>query len=373
MKAVFWSAAGLIAYAYIGYPCWLWLRRRWWSRPVRASEYTPTISVVMVVRNETAHLETKLRNLFSLDYPEQLSELVIVSDGSTDETNDLLRRHENRPRFRVILSPESRGKAAGLNDAVAAAHGELIVFTDARQKVEAGALRELARHFADPEVGCASGELMIGDPETGETAQGVGLYWRIEKEIREMESACRSVAGATGALYAARRNLVPQLPPGTILDDVYIPMHVVRQGFRVVFAPEARAWDAPGTGMRWEFSRKVRTLAGNYQLVQLAPWLLTGANPIRFEFISHKLTRLLVPFALGAVFLSSLLLTQPVYRAALVLQLGFYALGLLSIARLKLGPLGRAADAIRTFLVLNMAALMAFFSFITRRRVAWGR
>jgi hypothetical protein len=117
----------------------------------------------------------------------------------------------------------------------------------------------------------------------------------------------------------------------------------------------------------------VRTLAGNYQLVQLAPWLLTGANPIRFEFISHKLTRLLVPFALGAVFLSSLLLTQPVYRAALVLQLGFYALGLLSIARLKLGPLGRAADAIRTFLVLNMAALMAFFSFITRRRVAWGR
>jgi hypothetical protein len=150
-------------------------------------------------------------------------------------------------------------------------------------------------------------------------------------------------------------------------------MHVVRQGFRVVFAPEARAWDIAGMGMRWEFSRKVRTLAGNYQLVQLAPWLLTGANPIRFEFISHKLIRLVVPFALGAVFISSLFLTEHLYRAALALQLVFYTLGLLSIARLKLGPLGRAADAIRTFLVLNMAALMAFLSFITRRRVAWGR
>jgi len=257
MKAVFWSAAGLIAYAYIGYPCWLWLRRRWWSRPVRASEYTPTISVVMVVRNETAHLEPKLRNLFSLDYPAQQTEFIIVSDGSTDETNEVLHRHENHPWLRVILSPESRGKAAGLNDAVAAAQGELIVFTDARQRVEVGALRELARNFADPEVGCASGELMIGDPETGETAQGVGLYWRIEKEIREMESACRSVAGATGALYAARRKLVPQLPPGTILDDVYIPMHVVRQGFRVVFAPEARAWDIAGW---WCHSRWGRCL-----------------------------------------------------------------------------------------------------------------
>ena len=373
MTWLFWISVAFVVYTYFGYPAWLWLRLKWSFAPVQRQCVLPSISMVMVVRNEAAVLEPKLRNLLSLDYPAELTEIVIVSDGSRDETNDVLRRHENHPRVRVILSPESRGKAAGLNDAVAAAHGELIVFTDARQKVEAGALRELAGNFADPQVGCASGELMIGDPETGETAQGVGLYWRIEKEIREMESACRSVAGATGALYAARRTLVPQLPPGTILDDVYIPMHVVRQGFRVVFAPEARAWDIVGMGMRWEFSRKVRTLAGNYQLVQLAPWLLTGANPIRFEFISHKLTRLVVPFALGAVFISSLLLTEHIYRAALVLQLVFYALGLLSIARLKLGPLGRAADAIRTFLVLNMAALMAFLSFITRRRVAWGR
>jgi poly-beta-1,6-N-acetyl-D-glucosamine synthase len=371
MKVVFWCASGLIAYAYIGYPCWLWLRLRLWSRPVRASEYTPAISIVMVIRNEGAHLERKLRNLFALDYPAQRSEFIIVSDGSTDETNDVLRRHE--PGLRVISIPESKGKAAGLNEAVAAAHGDLIVFTDARQKIEAGALRELARNFADPEVGCASGELMIGDPEIGESAQGVGLYWRIEKQIREMESACGSVAGATGALYAARRELVPQLPPGTILDDVYIPMHVVRRGFRVVFAPKARAWDIANMGMRWEFARKVRTLAGNYQLVQLAPWLLSGVNPIRFEFISHKLTRLAVPFALGAMFISSLLLKGLIYRAALVLQLVFYTLGLLSIARLKLGPLGRAADAICTFLVLNIAAFMAFLSFVTRRRVAWGR
>jgi len=260
-----------------------------------------------------------------------------------------------------------------LNDAFAIARGEVVVFTDARQKIESGALRLLAQCLADPQVGCASGELMLGDPASGEAVRGVGLYWRVEKNIREMESASGSVVGATGALYAVKRNLLVAVPTGTVLDDVYIPMHVVRQGFRVIFVSSARAWDIADQGTDHEFARKVRTLSGNYQLVQLAPWLLSSSNPLLFEFISHKLFRLFAPFALAAAFIASLALPQPVYRAAFLLQLAFYALSVIAATKMARGPLARVADAACTFVVLNTAALVAFLNFVTGRKVAWIR
>lgn len=214
---------------------------------------------------------------------------------------------------------------------------------------------------------------MLGVPTLGETGKGMGLYWRIEKTIRELEAASGSVVGATGALYAVRRRLVVPLPPETILDDVYLPMHVARQGGRVVFDDRARAWDSPNLGGKREFGRKVRTLSGNYQLLQLAPWLLTATNPIRFEFVSHKLLRLVVPFALLATLGASLLLSQPIYRIALALQLTFYLLSVLSIVRLSRGPLARAADAALTFVLLNTAAMVAFANFVTGRKAVWIR
>jgi biofilm PGA synthesis N-glycosyltransferase PgaC len=201
----------------------------------------------------------------------------------------------------------------------------------------------------------------------------MGLYWRVEKKIRELESASGSVAGATGAIYCARRALLDPLPEGTILDDVLLPMQVAKKGSRVVFDSRARAWDAPDLGDGREFWRKVRTLSGNYQLLQLAPWLLSAKNPIRFEFLSHKLSRLAVPFALLAVWLASLFLSQPFYRAALAAQLGFYGLSLVAIAGLKIGPLSRVADAARTFVVLNSAAMVAFVNFVTGRKAVWIR
>jgi cellulose synthase/poly-beta-1,6-N-acetylglucosamine synthase-like glycosyltransferase len=200
------------------------------------------------------------------------------------------------------------------------------------------------------------------------------LYWRIEKYIRELEAASGSVVGATGALYAVRRGLLTGLPEGTILDDVYIPLQVVRQGRRVVFEPRARAWDSPDLGGGLEFARKVRTLSGNYQLVQLMPWVLSGQNPLLLRFVSHKLLRLVVPFALAAMLISSLWLRAPLYRLALVLQLAFYGLALLALARLlKAGILGRAADAAATFVLLNTAAVIAFANFVVGRKAAWSR
>jgi biofilm PGA synthesis N-glycosyltransferase PgaC len=372
MKWVFWGSVAMLAYTYAGYPAWLWLRGRFRAQPVRASGGTPSVSIVMVVRNEAGVLESKLSNLRSLDYPSELLEIIVVSDGSTDATNDILSRHPN-PCLKTLAVQESRGKAAGLNDAIALARGDIVLFTDARQKVERGALRMLAAQFADPDVGCSSGELMLGDPDSGEVIRGMGLYWRIEKSVREMESMAGSVVGATGALYAVRRHLVVTVPAGTILDDVFIPMHVARQGFRVIFVPSAHAWDIADQGAEREFSRKVRTLTGNYQLLQFAPWLLTSANPLRFEFVSHKLMRLFAPFALVAALIAALALPQPIYRAALILQVAFYGLGLVAMTKLLRGPLARVADAASTFVILNSAAAVAFVKFVTGRRVAWVR
>ena len=210
MRWVFWAAALLIAYTYAGYGAWLWLRARLFPWPVLRAPQEPYVSIVMVVRNEERWLESKLRNLLELDYPPERYQIVVVSDGSTDRTEAILREHADDPRVQVLMNQLSRGKACGLNDAIRLGAGEVIVFTDARQKIEAGAVRLLMENFADPEVGCVSGALMLGDPESGEAAKGMGLYWRIEKKIRELESDSGSVVGATGAIYAVRRELLTE-------------------------------------------------------------------------------------------------------------------------------------------------------------------
>jgi cellulose synthase/poly-beta-1,6-N-acetylglucosamine synthase-like glycosyltransferase len=373
MKWIYWGSVAVIGYAYLGYAAWLWVRNLWSLRPVQSGPYLPSISIAMVVHNEAAVLERKLRNLLDLNYRPDRTEIVVVSDGSTDDTNRILAEFASVPRVRVILNPQARGKAVGLNDAMAAADGEIVIFTDARQKIEADAVGLLLENFADPQVGCVSGELMLGDPGSGETGRGMGLYWKIEKKIREMESASGSVVGATGALYAVRRSLLVELPPETILDDVYIPMHVLRQGSRVVFDPRARVWDVADQGVEREFARKVRTLSGNYQLFQLSPWVFGNANPVRFGLVSHKLIRLLVPFALAALLFSSFFLPGPIYRIALALQVAFYGLSAWALVGPKRGPLGRVADVAFTLVLLNMAAVVAFAKFVTGRKVVWAR
>ena len=200
MKWVFWIAAATIAYAYVGYAAWLWLRSRWAPRPVRRGSIEPAVSAVMVVRNEEAVIARKLENLLTLDYPTDKMEVVVVSDGSSDGTAATLEQFAQNARVRICLKPESQGKALGLNDAIKRASGGILLFTDARQTIEPMALRLLIENFADPAVGCASGELMLGDPASGETGQGMGLYWRIEKKIREMESASGSGTCRLGTL-----------------------------------------------------------------------------------------------------------------------------------------------------------------------------
>jgi cellulose synthase/poly-beta-1,6-N-acetylglucosamine synthase-like glycosyltransferase len=373
MRWLFWGATIWIVYTYAGYAAWLWGKARLWPQPIERAAIEPSVSIVMVVRDEQETVREKMNNLLALDYPREKLQIVVVSDGSTDRTLAILQEFGD-PRITVLQKPAPQGKASGLNDALGAANGDIVVFVDARQRIEKRALRFLVENFADTSVGCVSGELMLGDRDGGESGAGVGLYWKIEKKIREWESASGSVMGATGALYAVRRELVGRIPDGTVLDDVYVPMRVVRQSGRVVWDARARAWDHADFGTGREFSRKVRTLGGNYQLVRMEPWLLGPGNPAWFSFVSHKLMRLGVPLALIGLLVSSVLTHGPLYRVALWLQVAFYGLsGLAWMGLSKAGRLGRAADAARTFVVLNAAALVALTVFVSGRRVEWTR
>jgi poly-beta-1,6-N-acetyl-D-glucosamine synthase len=367
VKLLFWVCFALIGYAYFGYAVWLFVCVRLRKRPIRKAALTPTISIIIAARNEEANLPAKLQNLSMLNYPQALLEIVVASDGSTDRTPEIL-LEQGAPVVAVILE-ESGGKARALNEAVNRSKGEVLVFLDARQFVEPDAVSELASCFADSSVGAVSGELLLENSEA-RSQEGLGIYWKIEKIVRKLESASGSVVGVTGAIYAIRRELYTQIPAGTILDDVFVPMNVARMGKRVVFQPSAIARDRLFGEKGKEFSRKVRTLTGNYQLLRLAPWLLSPSNPLLFRFISHKLLRLLVPLLLLIMLITSGLAGGPFYGAVFWFQVLFYVsavCGTLSPSAKKFKPVGIAS----TFVMLNAAAALAFYNFAAGRKKVW--
>jgi poly-beta-1,6-N-acetyl-D-glucosamine synthase len=367
MKLLFWLCLVLISYAYFGYAAWLWFCVRFRSRPVRKEHFSPTVSVIIAARNEEANLPSKLENLRLLDYPPALLEVVVASDGSTDRTASIL-RDQVSPVVAVILE-ESNGKAHALNEAVKHATGEVLVFLDARQSVEPDAVSELTTCFADPTVGAVSGELLL-ESSGGGSQDALGIYWKIEKIVRKLESASGSVVGVTGAIYAIRRELYTEIPAGTILDDVFVPMNVARKGKRVIFQPSAVARDRLFSEKGKEFSRKVRTLTGNYQLLRLAPWLLSPANPLLFRFISHKLMRLLVPLLLLLMLIASAMAGGAFYWAIFWFQVLFYVsavFGTLVPSVKQFKPVGIAS----TFVMLNAAAALAFYNFAAGRKKVW--
>lgn len=368
MRWVFWVCLALTAYAYLGYAAWLWIQARLRRQPVACRPWEPTVTIVIAARNEEASLPAKLNNLRELDYPAARLQVVVASDGSTDRTAEIL-RSQSAWIVPVVLK-ESRGKACALNEAVQRATGEVLVFLDARQFVEPQAVSELVACFADPSVGAVSGELMLENAAAGGNTEGVGLYWKVEKTIRKLESATGSVVGVTGAIYAIRRELYTEIPAGTILDDVFVPMCIARKGRRVVFQPSAIAHDRVFIEKGREFSRKVRTLTGNYQLLKLAPWLLSPANPMLFRFVSHKLLRLLVPLLLAAMLVASAAAGRPFYRAIFWVQIVFYGLaglGVVSPAAKRWKPVAVA----NTFVMLNVAAAVAFCNFVSGQDQVW--
>ncbi len=367
MRLTFWLSVVLVSYAYFGYAILLAVYASLRRRPHVMQAITPSVSIVIAAHNEEARLAAKLANLRLLSYPPERLQIIVASDGSTDRTAAIL---EADASVTPVILARAMGKACALNEAVCVATGEILVFLDVRQAVEHDALSELVSCFADPEVGAVSGELLLETASGGSSHNALGIYWKIEKAVRKLESATGSVVGVTGAIYAIRRDLFVAIPAGTILDDVFVPMNVARVGKRVIFQPSAIARDRIFSEQGKEFSRKVRTLTGNYQLVRLAPWMISTANPLLFRFISHKLMRLVVPLLLVLMLVASATIGEGLYRAIFALQLIFYSsavCGALIPSTKRFKPVAIA----NTFVMLNVAATVAFCNFVSRRRTVW--
>ena len=374
---IFWISIALILYTYLLYPLLIAVAARLRSRPVgRRAGHQPMLTVLLAVHNEQEILAQRLQNLLEQDYPPERFDIVAVSDGSTDATAQILEQHGDKPqasshpKIKSLILPQHAGKAAAINAGMTHATGELVVFADARQQFATDVLSRLAENFADPAVGSASGELVLSGGDG--VAEQIGLYWRYEKWIRRNESATGSMLGATGAIYAIRRDLWEPLPPDTILDDFLTPMRIVLKGRRAVFDARAQADDRPSTRAGQEFRRKIRTLAGNYQALACEPALLAPwRNPSTWLRVwSHKLLRLLVPYALLALLASSLLAMGWIYRWAAWGQIFFYGLAALGWLIERLGrpvPL-RLVRLAYTFVTLNAAAAGGLWCWLCGRR-----
>jgi biofilm PGA synthesis N-glycosyltransferase PgaC len=352
MELLFWTSVAVAVYVYIGYPLLLaaWARVR--TRPVRkrtndSSRPWPGVTIVLAAHNEAGRLHARIRNLLQQDYPGEL-ELILVSDGSSDDTAAVASGWGERVRF---IEVARGGKPRALNAGVARASFDILVFADARQRFAPDAVRRLVMCFDDPSVGAVTGELILesGSEDGSGIGQGVGLYWTYEKWMRRLEARVDSTLGATGAIYAMRRALWRPLPAETLLDDVLAPMWTVLAGYRVVFEEQALAFDRPERDTAAESRRKTRTLAGNYQILWLEPRLLVpGLNRVWLQYVSHKVGRLLVPWCLGGALISSIALsgTAWIYTIACILQVGFYGLALIGawLERQELNGTSRATQ-----------------------------
>jgi cellulose synthase/poly-beta-1,6-N-acetylglucosamine synthase-like glycosyltransferase len=357
MKAAFWVSLAVIGYTYAGYPLIMFLLARFWPRAWKREPIDASVSIVMAVHNGAHLLRGQIDHLASLD-PAYVREVIIVSDGSDDGTAEIL-RGVNDSRVRTIILEEQVGKAAALNHGIAAASSEILLFVDIRPKVAHGALKTLLSNFADPSVGCVAGELVLNTAGHDAAASAVsGFYWKYEQWIRNCEAAWDSPVGVYGGFYAARRTLVTVFPAGIILDDMFQPLAIIRQGYRSVLDRTAFVTDTWPGKVAGEFQRKVRTLAGNYQLAVLAPWVLSFRNRVLFQLVSHKLLRLVVPYFFVVLLVSStwLAVNSAGWGVVAALQWTFWLAALLAL-RVHIPLVHRFAAAGSAMLVLNVAAV----------------
>ena len=371
MRFVFWLSLLGIFYTYLGYPLLIWLLARLRPRPCISRPISPSMSVVMAVHNGAALLQRKIQHLIELDYP-NIQEIIIVSDGSTDGTVELLAQQQ-QPRLISIILPKQCGKAVAVNAGVARATAEVILFVDIRPEIAPGAIQKLVCNFADPKVGCVAGELVLHTDSLDHTSEAVSsLYWRYEKWIRTNEAVFGSPVGVYGGFYAIRREIYVPQPAGMILDDMFQPLSIIRQGYRSVLEPQAYVYDTWPAKFEKEFHRKVRTLAGNFQLLQLAPWTLSPRNPVLFQLLSHKVTRLVVPYLMVLLLVSTLALagTSSIYVVFASLQVLFWTLAVASL-NFRVPLFHRVAAPAGAMLVLLAAAVAGLYKYLFTRGDLW--
>ncbi len=368
---LFFTSAFLVAWTYLGYPLFIAILARLRPRPHRREPILPTITLIVPAYNEEAIIAAKLDNLLALDYPPERRQIIIVADGSTDATVDIVRRYADRG-VQLLFQPERRGKIAAMNRAVPHATGEILVFSDANAMMEPHSVRELVANFADPHIACVSGEKRVhadGDVQ----AEGESTYWRYESFVKRADALVTTAIGAVGEFFAIRRELYRPLEEDSIIEDFVLSMRLVMDGWRVAYEPRAVTWEEASPSLAAEWRRRTRTSAGGFQSIgRLRRLLSPRYGLVALQFLSHKILRWTAPFWMTLAFISNAVLVDehPFFRLAFLGQLAFYTLALLGWLLDALGIRWKPARIVFYFCFSNATAVGGFVRYITGRQTS---
>ena len=369
-EVVFLVASAALLYLLAGYPLLL-AYFPWRTSPPVAKNfgYQPAVSVLLPVRDGEAFLRRKLESILGLDYPNHLLEILVISDGSTDATARIAAGFATSG-VRLLEVPAG-GKAAALNAGISAAAGEVLFFTDVRQRLAPDSLAHLTACLADPQVGSVTGELHILAGESG-SEKDLGFYWRYEVWARKHLSRIHSMFGATGCIYAMRRELVEPIPPDTLTDDAVLPLHAYFRRRRMILEPDAKAYDLPSP-LGSEFSRRMRTLAGLWQVLARRPAVLLRPHRMWLHFASHKFGRLALPWLTLAAGISAFGLPNP-WRGAVLASAGaVLALAAFDLLTPQRWPLKRLTSPARTLVIMLAASFCSISVFVVSPQRLWKR
>jgi biofilm PGA synthesis N-glycosyltransferase PgaC len=369
LQVLFWLAVGTTFYTFLGYPLLVGLAARWVGRPVHTAAITPTVTLLIPAYNEAPVIARKIENSLALDYPPEQLTIVVVTDGSDDETVNIVKGYADRG-VRLHHRPQRRGKMEAINRVMPLLVDEIVVFSDANAMIERGALRALVRNFADPAVGGVAGEKQV-------SGGGERLYWRYESFLKRCDSAISSVMGAAGELFAIRRHLFEPPPPNALIDDFVMSLRLVEMGWRVVYEPGAAVTEAPSPTLAGEWRRRSRIAAGGFQSIRWLPGLLNPARGwVAWQYFSHRVLRwAATPFLLPImVVLNWFLLRLPFYRLAFLAQTAFYTTALLGYVLARRGVQRGPLYAVFYFCFTNVVALAGFWRYVTGTQpVTWAK
>jgi len=375
MLFLFWLCVILVLWVYAGYPLFLLLLTRFSSgKPInRATTHEPPVTLIISAYNEAKVLRKKLENCLALDYPRARLEVMVISDCSDDGTDTIVKAFENRG-VKLIRMPQRGGKTVGLNHAVPQARGDMVIFSDANAMYHRLVVRNIARNFADPQIGCVTGESRYEvDENSADSTESENLYWRYELALKKMESQIGSLVGGDGAIYAIRKKLFQPMRPEDLSDFVN-PLQIVAQGYRNIYEPEAISFEGGAESFEKEFRRKVRIVNRAWRGLWRVRQVL---NPRRFGFytlqvISHKLLRWLVPVFMAGAFFANLFLLKAslLHQIIFALQITFYVLATTGWLKSQQPAISKLFYVPYYFCLVNYASLLGIISHYRGKKFA---
>ncbi|MFQ5398410.1 MAG: glycosyltransferase family 2 protein [Anaerolineae bacterium] len=364
---LFWFPVSIILYTFIGYPIAITLLARFLARPIRKEDITPHVTVLIPAYNEAAIIQRKIENCLALDYPKNQLSVMVVTDGSEDDTAIIVSQFREQG-VHLCHQPERKGKVAAINRVVPTVNSEIIVFSDANTMLTPDGIQAIVRSFADDRVGLVAGEKRV-------MGGGEGLYWRYESHLKRCESALGSVIGAAGELFAIRRELFEKPEDDSIVEDFIMSLRLVASGWRAVYEPAAVAEELPSPSLAGDWERRTRIAAGSFQAMGRLLRLLNPAmGRIAWQYLSHKLLRWAVtPIMLPAAYLLNLSLVNiPIYLALFLGQTIFYGLAAVGFILARRGIRRSLPYFAFYFCLMNIAEIVGFWRYITgKQTVTW--